>query len=92
MNDYINLILEDCVTALVCPRGEFYPNKDFGSHIKRGKGIIDAEKLLAFARQALSEFDGVYVKGAVINDNSADFIVMINDEEGRVSIHFEQNL
>lgn len=86
MNDYVNLILENCLTALVCPRGAFYPNKDFGSQIKSNKAIMDAEKLLVFARQALSEFDGVYVKRAVMNENSADFTVMINDEEGQVSI------
>lgn len=86
MNDYINSILENCVTALVCPRGEFYPNKDFGSQIKRAKGTMDAEKLLACARQALSEFDGVYVKSAVPNENGADFTVMINEEERQVCI------
>lgn len=88
MNDFINAVLKDCVTALGCPRGEFYPDKDFGSHIKRVKSTADSGELLAFARQALAEFDGVYVKSAVPNENGADFAVMINDEERRVRILF----
>ncbi len=86
MNDCINSLLEDCVTALICPRGEFYPNKNYGSRIKRAKDRFDAEKLLAFARQALSEFDGIYVKNAAVNNDSADFILMINNQERQVSI------
>ncbi|MDE5984266.1 MAG: hypothetical protein K2H13_03325 [Eubacterium sp.] len=86
MNDWINTILEDCVTALVCPRTEFYPDKNFGSHIKRAKKLLDCEKLLAFARQALSEFDGVYVKSAIMKSDSADFLLLINDYEREVSI------
>lgn len=86
MNDWFNTILEDCVTALICPRSEFYPDKNFGSHIKPAKNVLDGEKLLAFARQALREFDGVYVKSAVMKNDRAEFLLLINDNEREVSI------
>lgn len=86
MDNWINTILENCVTALVCPRSEFYPDKNFGSHIKSEKFLLDSEKFLAFARQALCEFDGVYVKSAIMKSDSVDFLLLINDYEREVSI------
>lgn len=89
MSDYelsVSSVLSDCVMALVCPRGEFYPNKNYGSHIIKNKNRIDPDKLLCFARQAVIDIDGVYVKNAQLNDKSAVFTVMINDESRQVSI------
>lgn len=82
----VNSVLYDCVTALLCPRGEFYPDKNYGSHIIRNKNIIDSERLLCYARQAVSGMDGVYIKSAQLNNKNAVFTVMINNENRQVSI------
>ncbi|MCH5321287.1 MAG: hypothetical protein J1E36_05960 [Eubacterium sp.] len=89
MSDYepsVSSVLSDLVMAFICPRGEFYPNKNYGSQIKRNKNLIDEDKLLSFARQAVSDMDGVYVKSTQLNDSNAVFTVMINDESRQVSI------
>lgn len=89
MSDYepsVSSVLSDLVMALVCPRGEFYPNKNYGCQMMRNKNIIDSEKLLCYARQAVSDMDGVYIKSAQLNDKNAVFTVMINDESRQVSI------
>ena len=84
--EFITQVLEDCTMALVCPQGSFYPNKNFGSLIaERGKRI-DNKELLSYARQAVDDLDGVYVKNAFANEENAVFTVMINDEERQVSI------
>lgn len=85
-NPLINSVLTDCITALVCPAGEFYPNKNYGSQIKRNSGRLDEEKLLCYARQALSNMDGVYVKSASIDNSNAVFKIAVNNEERQVSI------
>lgn len=86
---YITSALKDCITALVCPAGEFYPDKDYGSLIKNSIDNIDNGRLLCYARQALGSFDGVYVKNAVIENKKAVFTFMINDEERMVTLEFE---
>lgn len=84
-NDFIDSILCDCVMAVVCPLGEFYPDKDYGSQIKNWAGI-DSDILLAYARQAVNEIDGVHIKSVKAENNKALFNVVINDSERQVSI------
>ena len=73
--DIINL----CRSAVFCEKGEFYPDKNFGSRIHEAK---DNERLmLSFIRMALSKLDGVYVKNVtyIKNDNLITVDVLINN-------------
>ncbi len=79
-------ILKCCVLAVNCPRGSFYPNKNFGSKIKTINMTLSADELLAYARQAISDIDGAFVKNVCVSSGSADFIFIINDEEREVNI------
>jgi hypothetical protein len=83
--DYIDELLQDVLLCLECHRGEFYPNKDYGSSIKNNLLATSQELLLSSARQALRELDGVSVKSVLINDNSAEFTVLVNNEQRQVS-------
>lgn len=82
-------ILKCCLTALKCPRGKFYPDKNFGSHILSSVSNAETDKLLSYARQALSEIDGVFVKSVEINSNNAVFTIFINDVQRQVTISNE---
>lgn len=82
-------VLSDCITALACPAGEFYPDKDYGSRIKYGMQNPDEKRLLCYARQALSSMDGIYVKNAGIKDGKILFSIMINNEERQAVITIE---
>lgn len=88
-NPIIRRVLTDCVTAFICPRGEFYPDKDYGSQIMKNIVTADIQTLLCYARQAVSEMDGVFVKSAVKEKDNILFNVLINHEEGQVSIPVE---
>lgn len=82
-------VLADCITALICPIGEFYPNKNYGSRIKYIMQNTNEKEMLCYARQALNSMDGVYVKNAKIQDKSILFSIMINDEERQAIIAIE---
>lgn len=84
--ELIGEILSGCVSAFLCPRGEFYPNKNYGSQIMKNKVSADSEKLLAYARQAVSDMDGIFVKSAYLDNLNVVFTVAVNDEERQVSI------
>lgn len=88
-NPIIHRVLTDCVTAFICPRGEFYPDKDYGSRIIKNVVTADIQTLLCYARQAVSEMDGVFVKSAVKEKDNILFNILINHEEGQVSIPVE---
>lgn len=83
--DYIDTVLEACTMAIVCPRGKFYPDKDYGSHIKNSLVLSNA-LLLAYARQAVGEMNAVYIKSAETENNKEVFTVIIGDEQRQVSI------
>ena len=79
--DIINL----CRSAVYCEKGEFYPDKNFGSRIHEAK---DNERLmLSFIRMALSKLDGVYVKNVtyIKNDNLITVDVLINNAQASAS-------
>lgn len=79
-------ILENCVMAIICPLSKFYPNKNFGSRIRQSS---ERDELLASARQAVRNIDGVFIKNLCVNNGMAEFKIMINDEERCVSIGIE---
>lgn len=82
-------VLNDCRMAVICPLGKFYPNKNYGNALLKSREVGE---LLATARLAAAEIDGVFIKNAKIKDNTILFDVMINDELRRLSINIEQNL
>lgn len=79
-------ILNSCAAAIKCPREKFYPDKNFGSQILNASDKMASDELLAYARQAVSEIDGVYVKSADVSGDNAVFTILINDEQRQVSI------
>ena len=82
---YIEELLQNAVLALTAIRGAFYPDKNFGSRLKNA-GEKSEALAACYARQALSGFDGVYIKSAKINENGYEFAVLVNDEERQVLI------
>lgn len=82
-------VLNDCVTAIRCPITRFYPNKNFGSQIHSD---LKADELLAFARAAVRNLDGVFVKSVLLMDNTAQFKILINDNIRSVNINLEQDI
>ena len=90
--DYIDELLQNACILLRARRGEFYPDKNFGSRISTiDKNPMNAY-LLDYARQALDLVDGVYVKNAEFSDDGAVFDLIINDKERRLLINSEDNL
>lgn len=79
-------VLENCIMAIVCPLSHFYPDKNFGNSIRQS---IDCGELLASARQAVRNIDGVFIKNLSVNNGMAEFTIMINDDIRRVSISIE---
>lgn len=84
-----NSIAEDCRKITVCPLGNFYPNKNYGSVIG---GYSDINTLLAAARCSAGKIDGVFIKNAKKENGNAILSVLINNEERTVSINLEQNI
>lgn len=89
--DEIEKLLSDCLCALFCPRKRFYPKKDYGSQIRCFQDLNE-EYLLAYARQGLSDFDGVYVKSVKKNQSVIIFNLLINYEERTVTISYGTDL
>lgn len=86
--DEAEKLLSDCLCSLYCPRKMFYPKKDYGSQI-RLCGKLSEEYLLAYARQGLADFDGVYVKSVKKEQSGISFSLFINDEERTVTMPYE---
>lgn len=79
------LIEEACAIAVSCPKGKFYPDKDFGIDIAAQRYSSNTGAVLAYARQAAAKIDGLYIKSAEITDGDIILTVIVNDEEGQVS-------
>ena len=90
--DYIDEVLQNAKIILTAHRGEFYPNKDFGSLISTINAQPTAEYALCYARQALGALDGVCVKAATVGENEITFTIAVNGTEGQVSVDFENNI
>ncbi len=83
--DYMEQLLQNVVFHLNTQRGKFYPDKDFGSNIKQSS-VCNAALALAYARQAVDDLDGVYVKSCVYENDGFSFCILLNDEERLVRI------
>lgn len=81
----VKAILENCATTLFCRNDRYYPDKNFGSKIRQEDSLTE-DLLLAYARQALSGLDGVFVKSASFLQDNAVFEILINNEREQVSI------
>lgn len=90
--DYIDEIVQAVSMALKTQRERFYPDKNFGSHIKAIVNVENAERALVYARQAVDSIDGVYVKNAVIKNKALIADLIINGVERSVSINLEADL
>lgn len=86
--DYLDELLQNVFFHLTVQRGDFYPDKNFGSNLRRLAGVNEA-MALAYARQAVDHLDGVYIKNCVYEDNGFNFCIMLNDEERQVRVSYE---
>lgn len=85
--DYIDELIQNAILCLTTNRGKFYPNKNFGSRlyeIKKTSSLL----ALAYARQAVKELDGVFVKNCTCNDDAFVFDIIVNDEKGTVRVAY----
>lgn len=89
--DEIEKLQSDCLCALYCPRKRFYPKKDYGSQIRCYRDLSE-KYILAYARQGLSDFDGVYVKSVKKEQSYIAFNLLINDEERTVTMSYGTDL
>lgn len=90
--EYITELLQNILIVLNTKRGNFYPDKDFGSNISKINSQPVSDYACAYARQALDSINGVFVKNCEMNANILNFNLIINNEERQVSIDFENNL
>lgn len=86
IKENIDTVLNSVKMALMCAKGEFYPNKDYGSRLMAN---MTKEELTARARCAVDSIDGVYIKEIKLNNNQLEAIILINDTERSVSISLE---
>lgn len=82
-------VFNDCRMALNCPLGSFYPNKNFGSSLTSSS---ESGELLSAARLAVCNMDGVFIKGIEQDWEKTELIIMINDDERRLLVSFEENI
>lgn len=90
--EYIDGLLQDIKLILTAERGKFYPNKNFGSHIRAAAGEPVAEYAVVYARQAVSSIDGVYIKSADVIGDKIIFTLTVNNEERQVSVNIENDI
>ena len=83
--------LHHAAVALRAERGRFYPDKSFGSQLSRLTPPVNAYAL-AYARQALAETDGVFAVKAEKNGGMVQVTLLINNEEGTVSIRLNEEI
>ncbi len=79
--EHADELLQNILIALTVHRGNFYPDKNFGTHC-----FGSADYAFAYAGQALNGLNGVYIKSVKENKNGFDFTVIINHCERRVSV------
>jgi hypothetical protein len=90
--EYIDEVLQNVKIILTASRGKFYPNKDFGSYLKKCNDEPRLEYALSYARQAVSSIDGVYIKSLNIDDDEMIFTVTVNENEGEVRVKFGNDI
>lgn len=83
-------IINDFISALSCPSGEFYPDKNYGSRLSKEK---DINNLLSAARLAAARLNGIYIKNGKTDGSSLVLYVLINyNEERTVTIDLDENI
>lgn len=82
---YIELLLQNTALMLGAKRNKFYPDKNYGSLIF--DAMDNKDKILAYARQAVSNLDGVCIKSASVNNNNIVFDLILNGEERSVVVN-----
>lgn len=85
-NDFALGGFGDVEAALYTIRGRFYPDKNYGSQIRLAANMPREFYALCYARQALYNMNGVFVKSVHVSDDKYDFTILINDEERQVQI------
>lgn len=86
MNETIENVLKEVVSTLQTVRGEFYPDKNYGSNLKNINKMPFDFYALTFAKQALYDKKGIYVKSANVKNNTYEFNILFNGEERQVLI------
>lgn len=81
----VESVIKDCVMAILCRHGRFYPNKNYGSIIAEN----ELNSILAGARYAVRDIDGVVIKSGQMIDGSAELKIIVNDEERSVTVKIE---
>lgn len=81
----VKTVIKNIFMSVNCPRGQFYPDKDYGRTITENDGL-EKDKLLSQIRLAVDELDGVYIANIDIDSNEAELHILINDEERQVNI------
>lgn len=79
-------LLFNAVRALYTARGSFYPDKNYGSKIRRAACMPNEFYALCYARQALYNINGVYVKSVSSENGKYDFTLLVNNKERQVQI------
>ena len=90
--ELIDDVAQSAKVLLRAKRGEFYPDKNFGSRLSTVEGENANAYALEYARQALYELDGVFVLKAEAQGDTIDFTLLINNEERQVSIDTDGNI
>lgn len=90
--EYMDELLQNARILLTASRGNFYPDKNFGSSIKRTGNRLTQQYALLYARQALDTLDGVYVKQAEIKNARLCLTLEINNDERQVTLNLESNV
>ena len=83
--EHMDELLQEIALNISAERGNFHPDKDFGSRIYNSKDA-DTDYIAALAAQALSGMDGVYIKSVKRIDHNLEFTVIINNLERQVLI------
>lgn len=85
-HEEIESVLNDFIMAYKCPRGKFYPDKEYGREMSED-AFNRKDRLLASARQAAEVLDGVYIKKIDLKEGcAAEIYVLINGCERRVNV------
>ena len=82
-DEEMKTVLRDCRRILNCPLGKFYPDKNYGSALHSLNSKTDAAGILFYAREALMNFDGVFVSSVSYLQDGLSFTVLINNSEER---------
>lgn len=90
--NYYDALVQSARMLMLLPREKYYPDKNFGSYLYSLKNLSFEDKLLTLARQALLEFDNVFVKSVSVSDNKITYVIVFDFGERTVTIDFENDL